>query len=294
VSYLTGLKQVVAAMTKAKIRTMTSRLVRWRHLVQAGFLLVWLDPLMLRLHNVCGPVFHCYSCPLATFACPIGVLANFGFLHVMPFIAIGTLFAIGALVGSFVCGWACPFGFLQDLIGKIPTPRFRLPAWSGNLRYLVLIVAVVEIPVLYGEGHPLFICRFCPAGALEGAAPNLVRSAITGARVVWPSIAKMTVLILVLLAIFFTWRPWCTLLCPLGAIYGIFNRISVFFLRFHPKRCTDCGICLRACRFGIEPDRRANDPHCIRCLECTGCGALTVGSIFGRSEEKQAQPQASD
>ena len=61
--------------------------------VQAGFLLAWLDPLLLRMHNVCGPVFHCYSCPLATFACPIGMLANFSALHVIPFAALGTLVA---------------------------------------------------------------------------------------------------------------------------------------------------------------------------------------------------------
>src|SRR5208337_1784397 len=121
----------MVSMAKNKSGSMASRLARWRWWVQAGFLLAWLDPLMMRLHTVCGPVFHCYSCPLATFACPIGVLANFSALHLIPFAALGTLLVIGALVGSLVCGWACPFGFLQDLAARVPTPKFTLPAWMG-------------------------------------------------------------------------------------------------------------------------------------------------------------------
>ncbi len=76
-------------MAKNKSGTVASKLARWRSWVQAGFLLAWLDPLMLRMHTVCSPVFHCYSCPLATFACPIGVLANFSAIHLIPFAALG-------------------------------------------------------------------------------------------------------------------------------------------------------------------------------------------------------------
>ena len=90
----------MVAMAEAKPPSFTARLARWRTLVQAAFLLVWLDPFMLRLHSVCGPVFHCYSCPLATFACPIGVIANFGALHVFPFLAVGTLLVVGGLFGT--------------------------------------------------------------------------------------------------------------------------------------------------------------------------------------------------
>ena len=66
--------------------------------VQAGFLLAWLDPFLLRLHGICSPVFHCHSCPWATFACPIGILAQYGALHVFPFLAVGTLLIVGFAV----------------------------------------------------------------------------------------------------------------------------------------------------------------------------------------------------
>ena len=78
-------------VTKNKTGGFASKLLGWRMWIQASFLMVWLDPLGLRMHTMCSPVFHCYACPLATFACPIGVIAQFGALHVFPFVAVGLL-----------------------------------------------------------------------------------------------------------------------------------------------------------------------------------------------------------
>lgn len=270
------------AKTARLARLTRGGLVRWRMWIQSAFLLLWLDPLGLRLHNMCSPVFHCYACPLATFACPIGVLASFTALHIFPFIAVGLLILVAAVFGSLICGWACPFGFLQDLLGKIPTPRFDLPRWAGHLRYAVLIGAVFLVPYFFGKDHPLFICRFCPAGGLEAAAPNMVSQALAGQQIVWPNAMKLTILVLFLVAVFFVRRPWCRILCPLGAIFSLFNRVSVFFLRLNPDKCTHCERCHKLCEFGIEPEKSPNDLRCVRCLECTRCGpgALTLGSIF--------------
>jgi len=259
--------------------------------VQAAFLLVWLNPALLlgrtlRLHTVCSPVFHCYSCPLATFACPIGVVAHFSALHVFPFLAIGTLAVFGAVFGGFVCGWACPFGFFQDLIGRIPTPKFKLPAWTGFLRYVVLLVFVLAIPFVYGEDHALFFCRLCPAGALEAALPHTASLAIAGEEIVWPTAVKTTIFLLVLVAMFFKWRPWCTLFCPLGAIYGLCNHVSVLFVRFHPEHCKDCDLCRGLCHYGGSSENRASTHRCVRCLECVCCRAITVGTVLGRPKEQ--------
>jgi ferredoxin-type protein NapH len=229
-------------------------------------------------------VFHCYSCPLATFACPIGVLANFSAIHMFPFIVVGTLVAVGSLFGSFVCGWACPFGFLQDLIARIPTPKFALPAWTGCFRYVVLAVFVLLIPYLWGEAHPLFFCRLCPAGALEAALPNTIHLAIAGQPVVWPTAAKSIILVLVLAAMLFTWRPWCMLFCPLGAIYTLLNRVSAVFLRFHRDRCVECDRCRSLCHDATPAEHRIDGLRCVRCLECTKCRAVTVENILTRPQ----------
>jgi len=267
-------------------RTSTSRLIQWRVWVQAAFLLAWLDPLVLRMHNICGPVFHCYSCPLATFACPIGVISNFSALHIFPFLAVGTLLIAGTLLGSFICGWVCPFGFLQDLAAKVPIRKFALPGWTGHFRYVVLTGLVVAVPFLFGESHPLFFCRVCPAGALEGAVPNMISQAIAGESIAWASHVKLVILAVFLVAMFLAWRPWCTLLCPLGAIYSLFNRVSVFYLRYHTTRCTSCEICHDDCNHGLRPNEHVDGPRCIRCLECTRCGSITVAHVFEKPQDQ--------
>lgn len=272
------------SMTKKRSKK-RAKLAVWRVWVQLGFLLVWLDPLLLRMHNICGPVFHCYACPLATFACPIGVLANFSAIHMFPFAALGTLVASGAVFGSFICGWACPFGFLQDMIAKIPTPKFTVPLWMGNLRYLVLIACVAVIPFLWGKDSSLFICSLCPVGAMEGALPNMAKAAMAGSPVSWPNAAKMTILVLMVIAMFFTWRPWCTLFCPLGAIYGLMNNVSFLFLRFHPKLCVDCADCRSLCRDSGEAEHRVDGMRCVRCLECTNCRAVTMETVLTRLDK---------
>ena len=170
----------MAPMASQKRLPMTAKLAGWRAWFQTAFLVAWLDPFSWRFHYLCSPVFHCHSCPLAVLACPIGVLANFSALHVFPFLAVGTLAVTGVVFGTFVCGWACPFGFLQDLVGRIPTPKVRLPSWLGYTRYATLGGLVLAVPYFYGENHPLFFCRLCPAGAIEAAMPYTASLAIRG------------------------------------------------------------------------------------------------------------------
>jgi ferredoxin-type protein NapH len=261
-------------------------LTRNRVWVQLCLLFVWLQP--ASLHTVCSPVFHCYSCPLSLFACPIGVIANFSAFHLFPFLAIGTLILVGSLLGTAICGWACPFGLLQDLLGRIPTPKLKLPSSVGLMRYAVLISLVVIVPYLFGTDHPLFFCRLCPAGALEGAVPNAVQAAASTGLLVLPSLQKLIILGTVLVAMIFILRPWCSIFCPLGAIFSLFNRASLLTLRFHRDNCKQCGACDKMCRYDVLPAVDVNNTECIRCLECTRCNAISISSVFSKQEEAAA------
>jgi ferredoxin-type protein NapH len=269
---------------KTRFAGVFAKLQPYRLWIQTAFLLVWLNPFGYQNFNFCAPVFHCYACPLATFACPIGILAQFsaGTLAMIPFVTIGILIVTGALVGSLFCGWACPFGWLQDLAAKIPTPKFELPRWTGHFRFAVLGLLVLAIPHFFGEHHPLYICRVCPAGGLEVALPNMVQQAAAGQPVVWPNALKVAITAVFLIAIVFVRRPWCRVLCPLGVIFSSMNRASAFFLRLDRDKCVDCGRCKKLCNYNIEPDKSPNDLRCIRCLECTDCkpGALTPTTIL--------------
>ena len=168
----------MATVNQSPLARFLRKILPYRLWVQMGFLLVWLDPLGLRIHTLCGPVFHCYACPLALFGCPIGVIAQFTALHLFPYFAVGILVTVGIFIGSLVCGWMCPFGLLQDVAAKVPTPRFKIPRVLGYFRYVMLLGTVIAVPYFFGEGHPLFICRLCPAGGIEKALPDVVSAAI--------------------------------------------------------------------------------------------------------------------
>lgn len=245
---------------------------RWR--VQLLFAVAFLGPLGLRIHAIPGCVFHCYACPLATFACPVGVAAKFASLHMIPLMVLGVVVAAGAFAGSLVCGWACPFGFLQDIFDRVPTRKIRLPNWLGYGRYVVLIVAVGVVPYLWGADNYLYICRFCPAGAIEAGLPMTLRGAAGGEVAATMSAAKWGILIVFVLSAVFIYRPWCRVFCPLGGVLALFNRVSIFHLRFDRIACTRCNLCRSRCPMGQAVDISANTAGCIRCGECTACGAI--------------------
>ena len=164
----------------------------------------------------------------------------------------------------------------------------------GHLRYVVLLAFVLVIPFLWGEKHPLFFCRLCPAGAIEGACRTW-RSGDAGQPMVWPTATKAGDLVVVVVAMFFTWRPWCTLFCPLGAIYGLLNHVSFMFLRFHRDRCIGCADCRSLCVDGGPAERRIDGLHCVRCAECTSCRAVTVETVLSISNQPSAaKPAAVD
>jgi polyferredoxin len=278
--------------------TLGRKLSRLRPWVQTGFLALWLAPLGRWLHGIPGCVFHCYSCPLSSFACPIGVMANYAALlpvvGEIPYLLIGLLLLVGAVSGSLVCGWACPFGFLQDLIGKIPTRKISLPSWVGYFRYVVLVGLVLLLPAILGyhgipfEKQAISICRLCPAGAVEAGLPYSVQSLIAGNGWLMSGL-KTGILLVFLAAAVFIYRPWCRMLCPLGGLLAMFNRFSLFHLRFDPKKCVECNLCRSRCSMGVKVDQKVNVSGCIRCLECTTCGAIEPA--FALPEKNPPPPE---
>ncbi len=233
------------------------------------------------LKVLCSPGLNCYSCPASTTFCPIGSLQQL-LLGVRMSFAAGQLFIgtyvlgaiglLGVVFGRFICGWACPFGLIQEWLHRIPGPKFPLPLWLGWGRHLVLIFLVVLLPLLvineFDLGLPWF-CKFlCPAGTLEAGIPLLLLEADLRSSVGWLFVNKLVLLAMTLVASVFVSRPFCRVLCPLGAFYGLFNRISLIRLKFDADKCTKCGACHRICPVEIRVDEMVNSGSCIRCLKC--------------------------
>ena len=224
--------------------------------------------------ELCAPGLNCYSCPAATLACPLGAIqtvggtASYGF----SFYAGGFLLLLGVLWGRLACGFLCPFGLFQELLAKVPLPRKKLYAPLLYLKYLMLLVFVLGLPLFFmlteGIGPPAFCQYICPAGTLEAALPLLLthpeyREAAGGLFAL-----KAAILAAVLIACMSVPRFFCRALCPLGAIYGLMNPLSICRLHLDKSRCISCGACQRACPMDIDPRTQTNSPECIRCGAC--------------------------
>lgn len=183
---------------------------------------------------------------------------------------------VGALIGRFVCGWLCPFGLIQDLLHKIPFPKkiktFRGDKLLRKLKYVILIVFVILMPMflvdLLGQGAPYFCKLICPVGTLEGGIPLVLLNQALHSTLGWLYAWKVVILVITIFISLLIYRPFCKYICPLGAIYSIFNPISVFRYRVDKEKCINCGACAKSCDMGCDPTKNANDLECIRCGKC--------------------------
>lgn len=239
-----------------------------------------------QLKKVCVPVFNCYSCPGALGSCPVGsmqfMLASYK--HESSLYIAGLLTVVGASTGRLVCGWLCPFGFIQELLGKLSSVKFAIPDMLKPLKYVVLVLTLL-LPVVLLDQNGLgtaYFCKYvCPAGTLEAGIPlGLGRPelrSLLGVLFTW----KIGLLIIFIAASIFTFRPFCLTVCPLGAFYALFNPISLWRLERDSESCTLCGACSRACPVDLDVTKDPNHPECIRCLKCTGScsnGCLSFNS----------------
>ena len=246
--------------------------------------------------TVCVPGLNCYSCPGALYACPIGSLQavlDSGSFKLSCYV-FGMLMAFGTFLGRFICGWLCPFGFVQDMLNKIPLKKKakNMPGdkYLRYLKYVVLALFVIILPYFVkGDlaGTPWFCKWICPSGTLLGGIPLAlsnegIRSA-TGILFRW----KLWVLIVILwLSVRYS-RPFCKYLCPLGALYGIFNPISFYRLKVDETACVKCGGCQKACPMDVKTWETPNSMECIRCGRCMDAcpkGAITTSAkeLFGK------------
>lgn len=235
--------------------------------------------------GICMPGLHCYSCPLAVGSCPLGTLQNaLGSLkRQINYYSLGVLLLCSASLGRFICGLLCPFGIIQEFLYKIPTPKWK-PAFRflRYLKYVVLVVLVILFPIVTmlekGIGVPGFCRYLCPAGSLAGSVLVTLDESMRPliGSLFW---IKLGILIAIILLSIFTFRPFCRVLCPLGAIYGFFNKIAILKYHVKPHTCTGCGACKQVCNVSIDPVKQCNSAECVRCGKCKEVcptGAITV------------------
>ena len=252
-----------------------------------------------KLKKICLPGLNCYSCPGALGSCPIGAFqAVIGSRnHRFAFFVAGFLIFIGALTGRFVCGFLCPFGLIQELLHRIPLPKkwkkiqtFRGDRLLRKLKYVILVVFVILLPLfavdMVGQGQPWFCKLLCPAGTLEGGWPLVLANQALRGAVGWLYAWKNLLLAATIVLSILVYRPFCKYLCPLGAIYSLFNAVAVFRHRLDEDKCIHCGACAEVCPMQVDPVRSPNHAECIRCGLCRSVCPAGAIRMTGKHENR--------
>lgn len=227
----------------------------------------------------CVPGLNCYSCPGAVGACPLGALQNAFYQSGTRagYYVLGIIGLYGIIFARTVCGFLCPVGLLQELLNMIPSfkiPKSKVTRILSYLKYVVLAVLVIGMPLLYGVqgiAVPGFCKYICPAGTFEGGLGLLINPVnwadsrnflnMLGSVFTW----KFALLVGITVLCVFMYRPFCRFLCPLGAIYGFFNKIAFLGVKVDKVKCTDCGLCVKHCQMDVKC---VGDHECINCGKC--------------------------
>ena len=242
----------------------------------------------------CAPGINCYSCPGAVAACPLGSLqGSFGNGKSTIFYVCGILLLYSLMFGRMICGWLCPFGLIQELLYKIKTPKLKKSPVTRILsyfKYVLLVFFVFIVPIMYAFRDtplPAFCKYICPAGTLEGGIgllSNKVNAgyfSMLGPLFTW----KFLLLVSIVVASVFIFRMFCRFICPLGALYGLFNRISFFGVKVDEPKCTNCNLCVSHCKLDVK---KVGDQECISCGECIGVCPTKAIEWKGPSFKKSA------
>ena len=251
------------------------------------------------LKKFCVPGMNCYACPGALGACPLGSLQSFlaGRKAKAPFYVAGFMMTAGMLAGRFICGWLCLFGLFQELLYRIPGKKIDIPAkadrWLRYLKYLFLATFVLLFPIIlhdeFGIGAPAFCKWVCPVGTLEGGIPLvLLNASLRGAAHLLYAWKLFLLAGLIVLSVFI-YRPFCKYICPLGAFYALFQKISLLRLSLDKEACIHCGQCASGCRMKVDPSRMPDSTECIRCGDCIGsCPKKALSFSFASKKVNHA------
>jgi len=190
-------------------------------------------------------------------------------------------FIVLAVIGNkLICGWACPFGALQELIYSIPVLKKikrRKPPFAVTNTIRGGLFAVVLL-FLFGI-----------AGGQKGTVLYHYVNPFNLFNLDFEAVSILLTVILALLGSLFMYRPFCQFICPFGFISWIVERFSIFRVRIDTEKCTRCGACIKACPStaaeGLVYGYRlpADCFSCARCLNACPFEAIQYTSVFNKN-----------
>jgi len=191
--------------------------------------------------------------------------------------AFVVILPLAFLAGNFFCGWLCPFGTAQEVLGKIWSifmrKKFKV---SPNIqRYLQFSRYILAAIVFAHIADSLFDLSSINAYKtfMRAMSGNLAQTAAT-----------FIMLSFLVVALFFE-RPFCNYFCPEGIKFGLASLTRFLSIKRNAETCINCKCCDRACPMNIEVSKgnHVRNAQCINCFKCIAAcpkrGTLTYDRV---------------
>jgi polyferredoxin len=173
---------------------------------------------------------------------------------------------------------------IKNKKNKIKTKKIKTKLrYPRYIKYVILGLFVIILPLtirheLSGLGSPWFCANICPSGTIFAATPILAVNEFLHSMIGMQFYIKAAIAAGIILTSVVIFRFFCRVLCPLGAIYALFNKFAFLRMHHNKEKCVSCEGCNKACHMRLEPSKQPNSPECIRCGNCIkACDEKALG-----------------
>jgi len=246
------------------------------------------------------PIVQSPGVPQKTVSDAFSALQVMLYQRIFPWLPIASFLLTAVIFGRALCGWVCPFGFIQDLLRYVKKRHTRvslrthggmLKVKYGILAAVLFISVTLSISLALGVGKsyesaigvfaPAPFNALSPADTLFAILPRMVLMVVYAPEVLIVGIisdplfwVRLTIMIAIIVLAVYVPRSWCRYFCPIGALLAVLNRFTFLGLKRDPLRCTraGCRTCVDACPMMVRilelPWEKFTDSECIYCLKC--------------------------
>lgn len=246
------------------------------------------------------PIVQSPGVPQKTVSDAFSALQVMLYQRIFPWLPIASFLLTAVILGRALCGWVCPFGFIQDLLVYVKKRHTRvslrthggmLKVKYGILAAVLFISVTLSISLALGVGKsyesaigvfaPAPFNALSPADTLFAILPRMVLMIVYAPEALIVGIisdplfwVRLTIMIAIIVLAVYVPRSWCRYFCPIGALLAVLNRFSFLGLKRDPLRCTraGCRTCVDACPMMVRilelPWEKFTDSECIYCLKC--------------------------